>query len=284
MNTATKEKTEAPTIKENLQASRAYILQEHLHQSKDEKENEIKRIKEEINKLKHQNETPSHAEQEREEYAELVEKILFEFRNEINSPINSIEYAGENLKKEYDRLLVNIVTLSNSAYPTEALERAVNYVNGLTTVAPQNENTLEFRERKKTFGAILDEYNIINSKRAAEYFVLSGVFYVDDELYWIMTQPKGDTLFEIMISLLSIRQSFEVLNSSKTRTRFLTSNLIIPSDKEFHRINEEKIKEEEKKTDVILKRKFMVMELMPVVKMIIILLNLFVIFKIIFRF
>jgi len=87
-----------------------------------------------------------------------------------------------------------------------------------------------------------------------------------------------------MISILSIRQSFEVLNSAKSRTRFLTANLIIPSDKGFINPLSEESQEEEKEGDKKLKRQFISDELKPVIKMIIILLNLFVIFKILFHF
>ncbi len=298
MNNSTKIKSDAGADTEtqniNLQDSRASILEKHLNKQKEEKspiksnsekELEIKKIKEEIEKIKGAEATPPVVQIQNQEYAQLVNKILFEFRNEINSPINSIEYSTENLKSEYNKLINNFTILSASAYPAEALERAFNYANVMMSEPVQEvaDATL-IRDRKKKFAALLAEYNILNSNRAAEYFVSAGIFYIDAELFWILSQPKAEVLFEIIISLLSINQSFEILHSAKSRTRFLTANLIIPSDKEINNRAQETISEEEKKGDTILKRKFISDEIIPVIKMAIILLNLFAIFKMLFYF
>ncbi len=289
-NQGTENHNHSPGLDFNLGENRAAVLEKHLNKNKatgpSEKELEIKRIKEEINKLKKSFPETNHQAEETnsDEYARLVQKVLFEFRNEINSPINSIEYSSESLKLEYERVINYFTLLADSAYPTEALGRTIDYVNTMVNLPDDSLEAVELRERKKVFVALLQEYEFRNANKAADYFISAGIYYIDDELYWIFSQPKAEVLFDLMISILSIRQSFEVLNSAKSRTRFLTANLIIPSDKGFINPLSEESQEDEKEGDIKLKRQFISDELKPVIKMIIILLNLFVIFKILFHF
>ena len=288
---STKQQNDSTTQAGSLQNNRAAILEKHQKETKtgksvaSEKEKEIQKIKEEINKLKSISSdniiTPNIF--NIDEYAQKVEKTLFNFRNEINSPINSIEYSSENLHLEFERIINYFNTLSYSAYPTEALGRAFAYVNTIMSTTPETIEPADAREKKKKFIALLEGYNILNSKRAAEFFISNGVYFVDDELFWILSQPKGEILFEFMISLLSINQSFEILNDAKSRTRFLTGNLIIPSEKEISSTIEEEITAEEQVAEKKLKRKIIFNELKPFIKVGIIVLNLYAVLKMIFH-
>lgn len=292
---STKNQNDSSTKGKSLQDSRASILEKHQNQKaikgttsnkkiSSEKEIEIQKIKEEINKLKSISSEQQLTDNfNNEEYIQIVEKTLFNFRNEINSPINSIEYSTENLYLEFERLFNYFNTLSGSSYPTEALDRAFIYVNTIMSAPVESLEPSDAREKKKKFAALLEGYNIINSKRAAEYFVTNGIYFVDDELFWILSQPKGEIIFEFMISLLSIKQSFEILNDAKRRARFLTSNLSIPTEKEFNAPLEEEIITEEQQNKQKFKRRIIFNELKPYIKAGIILLNLYAVIKMIFH-
>ena len=209
------EQNDSSPQNKNLQDNRASILEKHLHKNKSvtnsSKDLEINKIKEEINKIKKGETSAPVIEQTTDEYTQLVNKTLFQFRNEINSPINSIEYSTENLKLEYERIINYFQELADSAYPTEALSRALEYVNQMDNTSTQSDDATELRERKKTFVDLLKEYEFKNTNKAADYFISSGVYFIDDELFWIFSQPKAEILFDLMVSILSIRQSFEIL-------------------------------------------------------------------------
>ncbi len=276
----------------NLQENRAAVLENHLRKNKDEnyfstpsarvdKDAEISKIKEEINKIKNAAAVEAPAETKTDDYKASVDKLLFNFRNEINSPINSIEYSTENLQAEYERIINYFGMLSGPDYPAEALDRVVDYVNVLMENTVEKLEPTEIRERKKTFLALLKEYEFKNSKRGADYFVESGVYFIDDELLWIFSQPKAEILFDLMIAILSVKQSFEVLTAAKSRTRYLISNLFVSAGKEApveFKVTEQQIAETKKQ-----KRQLRFNEIKPVLKMAIILLNLFAIFNMLFH-
>jgi hypothetical protein len=78
---------------------------------------------------------------------------------------------------------------------------------------------------KEKFSQQLSSYKINNPQRAAEYLMSSGIYAVDAELNSILTDANGNVLFQLMISLLSVKQSFSLLDSAKSRTRYLLTTL-----------------------------------------------------------
>lgn len=230
----------------DLQNRRANVLQKHLKNNAennntfkfettpasyaiqneviDEKDLEIQRLKAELLILKNGAVNKENTEVHEKEYTKVLDKLLPDFLHEISNPFSSIEYSSQNLQAEYQRILKTFVSFTDSTKDTKAFQRVLNYVNSLV-IASEISNEQETRELKEKFVAQLANYNLRNPQRAAEYLMASGIYAVDAELNSFISQPNGELLFQLMISLLSVKQSFSLLETAKGRTRYLITNL-----------------------------------------------------------
>ena len=138
--------------------------------------------------------------------------------------MSSIEYSSQNLQAEYQRVLKIFVSFTDSTKDTKAFQRVLNYVNSLVNTNSIS-NYDEIRELKEKFIEQLSKYDLRNPQRAVEYLMASGIYAVDAELNSFITQPNGELLFQLMISLLSVKQSFSLLDTAKSRTRYLITTL-----------------------------------------------------------
>ena len=228
----------------NLQHRRANILEKHLQTNKDDfstnydkvptktethqkasidaKDIEIQQLKAELAALKNVQAAPH--ESSDKEFSNVLDKLLPDFLHEISNPFSSIEYSSQNLQAEYQRILKTFVLFTDSTKDTKAFQRVLNYVNSLvnTTTVSNEEDT---RELKEKFVEQLAAYGLRNPQRSAEFLISSGIYAVDAELNSFIIQPNGELLFQLLISLLSMKQSFLLLDTAKSRTRYLITTL-----------------------------------------------------------
>ncbi len=234
---------------ESLQNKRASILEKHISKSTGEtyvnqqeqfektkqtplptqqeleKEMELLNLKAELIDLKNAQLNHQTLEHHDKEFNKVLDKLLPDFLHEISSPISSVEYSSDNLYNEYQKIISSFVSVAESDQPMEAFQKVVAYVATL-----QSDNTISFdgkelREQKKKFIADLTRYQIKHPQRAAEFLIASGVTSINEKLHWIIKQPQGLLLFDLLISLLSVKQSFSVLDAAKARSRYLVSTL-----------------------------------------------------------
>lgn len=229
----------------NLQHRRASILEKHLKSTGeektvennsrntnspsyrtvlDEKDLEIQRLQAEIFALKNTESASASEAIHDKEYTKVLDKLLPDFLHEISNPFSSIEYSSQNLQAEYQRVLKTFVSFTDSTKDTKAFQRVLNYVNSLVNTNSISNND-EIRELKEKFIEQLSKYDLRNPQRAVEYLMASGIYSVDAELNSFITQPNGELLFQLMISLLSVKQSFSLLDTAKSRTRYLITTL-----------------------------------------------------------
>jgi signal transduction histidine kinase len=231
----------------NLQQMRASVLKRHqkpndekefteipessvkkksinVSKQEDTKDLEIRLLKEEIQKLKNVGAVNETSEVHEKEYSNVLDKLLPDFLHEISNPFSSIEYSSQNLQTEYQRILKTFSAFTESTEKTKTFERVLNYVNSLVTNTSFS-NSEEVRILKEKFTQQLSVYQVRNAQRAAEYLMSSGIYAIDAELNAIITQPNGELLFQLLISLLSVKQSFSLLESAKSRTRYLITTL-----------------------------------------------------------
>ncbi len=230
----------------NLQHKRASILEKHLKSTSeekaidntlakpiksdyrkeaiDEKDLEIQRLKAELLILKNTKTNSETTDAQEKEYTKVLDKLLPDFLHEISNPFSSIEYSSQNLQAEYQRILKTFVSFTDSTKDTKAFQRVLNYLNSLV-IATTSSNNQETRELKEKFIEQLSKYNLRNPQRAVEYLMASGIYAVDAELNSFITQPNGELLFQLLISFLSAKQSFSLLDTAKSRTRYLITTL-----------------------------------------------------------
>jgi signal transduction histidine kinase len=233
----------------NLQNKRAFIFQKHILGKGDEtsfeeenneyktenaispkpttvadKDLEIKLLKAQIEELKQNQILLASEETKVDKAVSTVQELLPDFLHEISSPVSSIEYSAENLLSEYQKVMNDFATLFAETSSPIVL-KTLEYTNTLSTQLSIPQQVENFREKKKQFLTAIAPYHFKNTQRATEYFVSAGLTGIDEELHSIISDEKGELLFQMMVSLLAIKQSFTVLNSAKNRTRYLISSL-----------------------------------------------------------
>lgn len=250
-NTEIKNTTGNSKVPENdsLQNRRAFILKKHINenniefssnednfygtvsagaiQTEDELEKEIEllNLKSELVNLKSTQLNKQTTELHDKEFNKVLDKLLPDFLHEISSPVSSVEYSSDNLLIEYQKIISSFVTIAESEEPVEALQKVVNYAAALEASNTVSFEGKELRETKKKFISDLTRYEIKHPQRAAEFLMSAGITGINEKLHWIIKQPQGHLLFDLLISLLSIKQSFAVLDAAKTRSRYLVSTL-----------------------------------------------------------
>lgn len=232
----------------SLQNKRANILQKHIRENNNEldeetnfyntnpenyieteeeleKELELLNLKNELLNLKKAQLKNTANEIHDKEFNKVLDKLLPDFLHEISSPISSVEYSSDNLLVEYHKIISSFITIAESNEPIEGFQKVVSFVTSLENGPIVSIEGKELREMKKKFVADLTRYEIKHPQRAAEFFISSGIFGINDKLHWIIKQPQGHLLFDLLISLLSVKQSFALLDTAKTRSRYLVSTL-----------------------------------------------------------
>ncbi len=190
-----------------------------------EKELELLRLKSELISLKSAQVHKASDEVLDKEFNKVLDKLLPDFLHEISSPISSVEYSSDNLFTEYQKIISSFISIAEFDYPVEAFQKVVNYVSALENSNVAVYDTKELRELKKKFISDLTRYQIKHPQRAAEFLISSGIYGINEKLHWIISQPQGIILFDMLISLLSVKQSFAVLEAAKKRSRYLVSTL-----------------------------------------------------------
>ncbi len=189
-----------------------------------EKELELLNLKSELYNLKSA-QLNKNTESHDKEFTKVLDKLLPDFLHEISSPVSSVEYSSDNLQVEYQKLITSFIAIADADGPAEAFQKVVSYVSSLETNSLASFDAKELRDKKKKFVADLTHYQIKHPQRAAEFLMSSGVYGINEKLHWIIKQPQGHLLFDMLISLLSIKQSFAVLDAAKSRSRYLVSTL-----------------------------------------------------------
>ena len=190
-----------------------------------EKELELLRLKSELISLKSAQVHKASDEVLDKEFNKVLDKLLPDFLHEISSPISSVEYSSDNLFTEYQKIISSFISIAEFDYPVEAFQKVVNYVSALENSNVAVYDAKELRELKKKFISDLTRYQIKHPQRAAEFLISSGIYGINEKLHWIISQPQGIILFDMLISLLSVKQSFAVLEAAKKRSRYLVSTL-----------------------------------------------------------
>jgi hypothetical protein len=243
-----KNKSSADSLENtSLQNRRAAILEKHLKINNEEpaannnfssnapvnsietekeleKELELLNLKSELYNLKSA-QLNKNTESHDKEFTKVLDKLLPDFLHEISSPVSSVEYSSDNLQVEYQKLITSFIAIADADGPAEGFQKVIGYVSSLETNSLASFDAKELREKKKKFVSDLTHYQIKNPQRAAEFLMSSGVYGINEKLHWIIKQPQGHLLFDMLISLLSIKQSFAVLDAAKSRSRYLVSTL-----------------------------------------------------------
>ncbi len=232
----------------SLQSKRANILQKHIRTNNNEpvddadlynnvpqnfidseeeleKEIELLNLKNELLNLKKSQLTKQSNEIHEKDFNKVLDKLLPDFLHEISSPISSVEYSADNLLVEYQKIISSFISIAESNEPIEGFQKVVAFISSASNISSISIEGKELREQKKKFIADLTHYQIKHPQRAAEFLISAGVFGINEKLHWIIKQPQGHLLFDLLISLLSVKQSFTVLDAAKTRSRYLVSTL-----------------------------------------------------------
>jgi signal transduction histidine kinase len=256
-STATEKKTAKAEIvdknksqkNKSLQDLRATILKKHYRKNEtddsDESENyrsnynstvtksiknndvksEIEFLKDEIERLKEQENQTSEVLGLKHQLAGVLEQLIPDFIHDISSPISLLEYSLSNLMEDHHKAMKLVTSFSFGLNDSNCALEIYNYSQTLTSFTSWSINQMELRSMKKILVLEIQEFKFKNVQRGADIFVNSGIFHVDDKLKSLFTRQNGEQLFELLISLLSIKQSFSILESAKNKSNNLITTL-----------------------------------------------------------
>jgi len=186
---------------------------------------EIKFLKSELERLKISEQNHFDSLAQNNQMSGTLDKLLPDFLHELSSPVVLLEYSLENLIVDYQKVIKSLTTLAFNEQTKEATLETLNYAQSLYVHNFKVSNSLETREKKKLILDALAPYKFKHTQRGADYIVIAGINRIDDQLHTIFSHAEGEKLFELMVSLISISQSFSILDSAKTRARNLISTL-----------------------------------------------------------
>ena len=186
---------------------------------------EIKFLKSELERLKISEQNHFDSLVQNNQMSGTLDKLLPDFLHELSSPIVLLEYSLDNLILDYQKVIKALTFLAFNEQTREATLETLNYTQSLDVHDFKASNSLETREKKKLVLDALAPYKFKHTQRGADYIVIAGINRIDDKLNIIFSHKEGEKLFELMVSLISINQSFSILDSAKTRAKNLISTL-----------------------------------------------------------
>ncbi len=186
---------------------------------------EIKILKSELEQLKIAEQNHFNSLSQNNQVSGTLDKLLPDFLHELSSPVSLLEYSLENLMLDYQKVIKALTTFAFSEQTRVAALATLNFTQTLNAHNFKASNSLETREKKKIILDALAPYKFNNKQRGADYFVIAGITKIDDDLHAIFNHKDGEQLFELMVSLISIGQSFSILESAKARARNLINTL-----------------------------------------------------------
>ena len=186
---------------------------------------EIEFLKDEIERLKEQENQTSEVLGLKHQLAGVLEQLIPDFIHDISSPISLLEYSLSNLMEDFQKSMKILTTFSSDINFSNGSLDIYNYCQEITSFSSWSINQMELRSMKKVLVLELQEFKFKNIQRGADIFVNSGIFHVDEKLKSIFTGQNGEQLFELLVSLLSIKQSFSILESAKNKSNNLITSL-----------------------------------------------------------
>lgn len=192
---------------------------------KNDVKSEIEFLKDEIERLKEQENQTSEVLGLKHQLAGVLEQLIPDFIHDISSPISILEYSLNNLMEDHHKAMKLLTSFSFGLNDSNCALEIYNYSQTLTSFTSWSINQMELRSMKKILVLELQEFKFKNVQRGADIFVNSGIFHVDDKLKSLFTGQNGEQLFELLVSLLSIKQSFSILESAKNKSNNLITTL-----------------------------------------------------------
>lgn len=230
--------------KSSLQDKRAIFLQDHYkNKSKNGEANlatksnaisvnsnspstheiEIHKLKLEIEDLKKVTSQANANKDIQSAMSGVLDKILPDFVHEISSPVSILDNSLENLLFQYNKVLSAYTELVNNEDTKNAAIYIYQFTQTITHFLANVNHNLKFRENKKALIAELSRYNFKNIQHGADHLITAGVLNIDEKLHSIFGQVKGNDLFDLLISFISVKQSFAILETAKYKSK----NLIV---------------------------------------------------------
>jgi signal transduction histidine kinase len=154
-----------------------------------------------------------------------LEKVLPDFLHELSSPIALLEYSLENLMLDYQKVIKILTELAFNSQAKDSTLDLLNYVQSLNIDYSKKTNNIESREKRKIISDALASYKFKHTHRAADYMIIAGINEINENLDTILKSTEGEKLFELLISFISVNQSFSILDTAKLRARNLIGTL-----------------------------------------------------------
>ena len=228
--------------KSTLQDKRAAFLKDHFkNKSKKEdsfendvisqkkvtplKTNLISTYEEEINNLKLEVENLKKLSKVdiKSQMSGVMDKLLPDFVHEISSPVSILDNALENLLLQYGKVMDICTALMLNESTKDGAGYIYNYTQSIDVFLVNVNHNLQFRENKKLLVTQLSVYNFKNVQYGADHLLTAGIVSIDENLHSFFCHTKGADFFDLLISLISIKQSFSILNTAKVKSK----NLIV---------------------------------------------------------
>ncbi len=245
--------------KSSLQDKRAIFLQDHFkNNSKNSEANvpatstdnsiksnftspyeiEILKLKAEIEDLKKVTSQANTKKDIQSAMSGVLDKILPDFVHEISSPVSILDNSLENLLLQYNKVMNTYTDLVNNESTKDAAIYIYQYTQTISHFLANINHNLKFRENKKVLITELSRYNFKNIQHGADHLMTAGVLHIDEKLHTVFSQEKGFELFDLLISFISVKQSFAILETAKFKSKNLIVSIKNYTNRSSHSIDE----------------------------------------------
>ncbi len=245
--------------KSSLQDKRAIFLQDHFkNKSKNSEailatkskdisvksnltstyELEIYKLKAEIEDLKKVTSHTTKKNDIQSAMSGVLDKILPDFVHEISSPVSILDNSLENLLFHYNKVMDTYTVLVNNENTKDAAIYVYQYTKTINHFLANTSHNLKFREHKKILIAELSRYSFKNIQQGADHLLTADVLHIDEKLHSIFSQERGSELFDLLISFISVKQSFAILETAKFKSKNLIVSIKNYTNRSSHSIDE----------------------------------------------
>jgi len=199
---------------------------------------EIQKLRAEIEDLKKVSTQASAKKDIQSAMSGVLDKILPDFVHEISSPVSILDNSLENLLFQYNKVLSNYTELVNNESTKDAAIYIYQFTQTITHVLANINHNLKFRENKKVLITDLSRYNFKNLQHGADHLMTAGVLNIDEKLHTVFSQVRGNELFDLLISFISVKQSFAILETAKFKSKNLIVSIKNYTNRTSHSIDE----------------------------------------------
>ncbi|MFN5183502.1 MAG: sensor histidine kinase [Bacteroidota bacterium] len=179
------------------------------------------------------------------EVSSRLERLIPDFIHEVSSPVNVLDHSMNNLNSDFTKFTEHIVFLSRAVHLNPDY---LNFIFSMETRPVIIGNHLEERRKRKDISNWLNGFNFKKHQQGADILSSSGLDSDNPFLFDMFSSEYGEKYFDLLLSVLYMKQSLLVMESAKNRATGLIKSLknykdISPDEQPLNFLLEDSINE-----------------------------------------